>query len=266
MKSGYLPLGPALAALCLVLTTGCVGGGVPVPGETRTVDGIEFQWCPPGTFTMGSPSNEEFRSSDEVQHVVTISRGFWLGKYEVTQAQWEAVMDSNPSKFDGDERPVELVSWNDAQEFIDALNGAKGVAAPYRLPTESEWEYACRAGTTARFYWGDDPSDDDIDDYAWYGSNSGLASHDVGTKLPNAWGLHDMSGNVYEWCQDWYGAYPAGPVTNPQGPGSGGTRTFRGGGWSLPARTCRSAGRHSTEPDRELADLGFRLLLTNIPN
>jgi formylglycine-generating enzyme required for sulfatase activity len=266
MKSGYFPLGPALAALCLVLTTGCVGGGLPVPGETRTVDGIEFQWCPPGTFTMGSPSNEEDRNPDEPQHVVTISRGFWLGKYEVTQAQWEAVMDSNPSKFDGDDRPVELVSWNDAQEFIDALNDAKGVAAPYRLPTESEWEYACRAGTTARFYWGDDPFEDDIDDYAWYFDNNGLATNDVGAKLPNAWGLHDMSGNVYEWCHDRYGAYPAGPVTNPEGPAIGVYRVLRGGAWASNPANCRSAYRLYGTPDSQGDQIGFRLLLTDIPD
>ncbi len=264
MKSLFRVIGTASAALCLAFATSCAGGHI--PGETQTFDGIEFQWCPPGTYMMGSPSNETDREADETRHAVTITFGFWLGKYEVTQAQWKAVMGHNPSKFSYFDNPVEQVSWDDVQDFIDALNGAKGVAALYRLPTESEWEYACRAGTTSRFYWGDDPSYTAIDDYAWYSGNSASATHVVGGKMPNLWGLYDMSGNVYEWCQDRYGDYPVGGVTDPQGPGTGNTRVVRGGSWEASSESCRSANRESLVPANTSSDLGFRLVRMDVPN
>ncbi len=247
---------------CTAALPGCPPAG-PAPGETRTFDGIEFQWCPAGTFTMGSPEGEVDRDEDEVQHEVTLGRGFWLGRYEVTQAQWERVMGDNPSEFQGASRPVEMVSWDDAQDFIAELNASLVFSdAEYRLPTEAEWEYACRSGHAERFYWGNDADESDIDDYAWYGGNSGDQSHFVGGKLPNNWGLRDMSGNVDEWCQDSYSAYPAGPVTDPQGPEDGHNRVLRGGTWWAGSDACRSANRNYNDPTSQFDDYGFRLLRT----
>jgi formylglycine-generating enzyme required for sulfatase activity len=241
---------------------GCPAAG-PAPGETQIFDGIEFVWIPAGTFTMGSPADEVGRNPDETQHQVRISQGSWLGKYEVTQAQWIAVMGSNPSNFINAIHPVENVSWLDAQIFIATLNASKaGFGGPYRLPTESEWERAYRAGTTTRFYWGDDPTETDIDDYAWYTSNSGGETHDVGEKLPNGWGLYDMAGNVSEWCQDWFDTYPAGPVTDPQGPSSGTRRVLRGGAWNFSPGDCRAALRFGFSPIGGGVNIGFRLLRT----
>jgi len=245
-------------ALCIVFA-GCP----PQPGQTRVFDGIEFQWCPPGTFTMGSTCEEGHNPDEEPQHVVTLTRGFWLGRYEVTQAQWERVMGDNPSEFQSPSRPVEMVSWDDVQEFIAELNsGILFSGAEYRLPTEAQWEYACRAGAAERFYWGNDSNETEIDDYAWYEDNSDHQPHSVGEKLPNVWGLHDMSGNVSEWCQDWSGDYPDGPVTDPQGPDSGDWRVTRGAGWDYGAEFCRSADRNSNMPDSAFDDYGFRLLRT----
>ena len=225
--------------------------GDPNPGET--FDGVEFVWVPPGQFQMGSTSSE---ADDDEQPVtqVRISRGFWMGKYEVTQAQWQSVMGSNPSRFTncGGDCPVERVSWEDVQEFIGKLNARSG-GRPYRLPTEAEWEYAARAGTTEERY-------GDLDEIAWYDSNSGYTTHRVGEKAANAWGLHDMLGNVWEWVQDWYGSYPGGSVTDPTGPGSGSYRVLRGGGWFISARNCRSAYRGLISPGFRNGDLGFRLL------
>ncbi|MDP8242571.1 MAG: formylglycine-generating enzyme family protein [Candidatus Hinthialibacter antarcticus] len=223
---------------------------------------LKMELIPAGAFTMGSPSNESGRYSDEgPQHQVTLTNGFYMGKYEVTQAQWSAVMGSNPSSFSGMNNPVESVSWNDCQQFIEKLNGMN--QGTFRLPTEAEWEYACRAGTTTRFYWGDDPNNSQINQYAWYDSNSSSRTHEVGTKLPNPWELFDMSGNVWEWCQDWYGSYSSSaqidPV-GPLGPSSGSGRVIRGGGWDGGARSCRSALRGQGSPDYRGNRFGFRLL------
>ena len=204
---------------------------------------------------MGSTSTA---ADDDEQPVtqVRISRGFDLGKYEVTQGQWEAVMGSNPSYLNrcGLDCPVERVSWEDAQEFIGRLNAMDGEGT-YRLPTEAEWEYAARAGTTGDRY-------GNLDAIAWYDDNSGGRKHPVGQKAPNAWGLHDMLGNVWEWVEDWYGDYPGGSVTDPRGPASGSYRVRRGGGWRSGASNCRSAIRISATPGNRNSNLGFRLLRT----
>jgi formylglycine-generating enzyme required for sulfatase activity len=226
-------------------------GGVP----------LEMVLIPAGKFKMGDKDAGPI-------HEVTISRPFYLGKYQVTQAQWKVVMnapdeaksglwarltgnaaDNNPSYFKGDNLPVEQVSWKDTQEFCRKLG------PEYRLPTEAEWEYACRAGTTGDYA-------GNLDEMAWYDKNSGDKTHPVGQKKPNPWGLYDMHGNVWEWCQDWYGAYPDQAVTDPSGPTSGSCRVLRGGSWFHEAFSCRSAQRDSFTPDDRSHALGFRLSRT----
>ena len=223
-------------------------------GESRVFDGMEFVWVPAGEFRMGSTSPEAYSDEQPVTQV-RISRGFWLGQHEVTQAEWQGVMGSNPSAFDecGRSCPVEDVSWNDAQEFIGRLNGRAG-GNRYRLPTEAEWEYAARAGTTGDRY-------GNLDAIAWYRDNSGDRTHPVGQKAPNAWGLHDMLGNVTEWVEDWGDYYPGGVVTDPRGPVSGSVRVFRGGGRINVARDSRAPYRSGAGPSYDLF-LGFRLLRT----
>jgi formylglycine-generating enzyme required for sulfatase activity len=177
-----------------------------------------------------------------------------MGKYEVTQAQWERVMGSNPSRFTsaGASAPVEQVSWDDCQEFVRKVNTLVPGGA-FRLPTEAEWEYACRAGTTG-------PYAGNLDDLGWYGGNSENTTHAVGRKKANAWNLYDMHGNVWEWCSDWFGEqYPSWGVTDPAGPGSGSGRVCRGGGWINDARFCRSAGRSRNVPGIRYYYLGLRL-------
>ena len=222
---------------------------------TNSLD-MEFVWIPAGSFLMGSPGYEEGRLSSERQHEVRISQGFWMGKYEVTQGEWEAVMGSNPSFFDecGSRCPVETVSWNDVQEFIGRLN-ERETGPGYRLPTEAEWEYAARSGTTGARH-------GELDDVAWYSGNSGGSTHQVGQKRGNAWGLHDMLGNVWEWTGDWFGEYPAGRVTDSGGPSTGSRRVVRGGGWSINAGSVRSANRHRSSPGYRYRSIGFRLVRT----
>jgi len=177
--------------------------------------GMKFKLIPAGKFTMGGLLPIE---GDDA-HEVTLTKPFKMGVHEVTQAQYEQVMGSNPSKFEGADNPVENVSWLEALEFcrkLSALPAEKAAGNVYRLPTEAEWEYACRAGTTTQFSFGDD--DSDLGDYAWYADNSDDKTHPVGSKQPNAWGLYDMHGNVWEWCLDWHGDYPSGAVTDPTGP------------------------------------------------
>ncbi|MBN1847182.1 MAG: SUMF1/EgtB/PvdO family nonheme iron enzyme, partial [Deltaproteobacteria bacterium] len=193
--------------------------------------GMKFVYIFPGTFTMGSPANEKDRDDNELQHQVTLTKGFYMQTTEVTQGQWKDVMGNNPSYFKncGDDCPLESISWNDAQEFINRLNRKEG-AQKYRLPTEAEWEYACRAGSTTRFYFGD--SESDLGEYAWYDGNSGGKTHPLAQKRPNAWGLYDMHGNVWEWCEDWYGeTIHPGSVTDPIGASGGSYRVLRGGSW-----------------------------------
>ena len=222
--------------------------------KNSPIAGMEFVRVPAGEFLMGSTSEEAYDAEQPLTRV-RISRAFELGKHEVTQAEWEAVMGSNPSGFDecGGDCPVERVSWDDVQEFIGRLNAREG-GVRYQLPTEAEWEYAARAGTSGDRYGGD------LDAIAWYDGNSGGGTHPVGQKAPNAWGLHDMLGNVWEWVQDWYGEYPGGSVTDPQGPASGSYRVFRGGSWSRGARICRASYRNYNPPCIRLNLLGFRLL------
>ena len=256
--------------------------------------GIELVYIPAGTFTMGSPTTEADRGGDETQHQVTISHGFYLGKYEVTQAQWEKVTGKSPSHFKnaGAAAPVENVSWDDCQAFCEAAGSG------LRLPQEAEWEYACRAGTTTALYSGDikiisDRNAPALDPIAWYGGNSGVTyeggydssgwpekqedhkragTHPVGQKKPNAWGLYDMIGNVWEWCQDKSETYPAGPVTlkQPAGPagrekGDGAFRVVRGGGWLSSARFCRSAYRFGRGPDYRVTYFGLRVACSAPP-
>jgi formylglycine-generating enzyme required for sulfatase activity/GH43 family beta-xylosidase len=213
--------------------------------------GMYFVRIPAGTFTMGSPSDELGRFNHEgPQHQVTLTQSFYMQSTEVTQAQWEAVMGSNPSYFkDCGTCPVEQVSWDDVQEFIGKMN-QRGEGT-YSLPTEAQWEYAARAGSTTAFYNGgitvtDNSYDPNLDKIGWYGYNSSDKTHPVAQKTPNAWGLYDMSGNVYEWCQDWYGSYPSGAVTDPTGPSSGSEKVSRGGHWVNGAVRCRSAFRESS--------------------
>jgi len=201
---------------------------------------------------------------------VTISRGFWMGKYLVTQGEYLAVMSSNPSYFKGDtNRPVEEVTWFNATNYCGVLTQQELAAGRiptncvYRLPTEAEWEYACRAGTTTRFSYGDDPDYTNLTNYTWYFVNSGHTTNPVGQKLANPWGLYDMEGNVFEWCQDWYGVHPGGSVIDPQGPPAGSSRVIRGSGYGLDcARCCRSAFRgYIVKPGDTYNFIGFRVLL-----
>jgi formylglycine-generating enzyme required for sulfatase activity len=193
-------------------------------------------------------------ADEEPSHEVQITRGFEMGKYEVTQAQWYVVMDANPSHFNGPDLPVETVSWNDAQEFIGKLN-AMNDGYRYRLPTEAEWEYAARAGTTGAWA-------GDLDSMAWYRANSGVQTHPVGQKQPNAWGLHDMLGNVWEWCQDWYGENhdQNSPMSNPTGPSSGVFHVLRGGDFGLFATDAPFALRFGYLPEIRYPSAGFRLV------
>ncbi len=237
------------------------------PGDKTITNslGMKFVKIPAGSFTMGSPSSEPDRDSDETQHRVTISNSFYMQTTEVTQGQWKAVMGSNPSKFSdcGNECPVEMVSWDDVQEFIKSLN-RKGEGT-YRLPTEAEWEYAARAGTTTPFSFGSCLSTDQANyngNYPLEGCSKGTYRQkpvSVGSFSPNAYGLYDMHGNVWEWCADWKGDYPSGSVTDPTGPSSGSPRVIRGGSWSNIAQYCRSADRLSVTPGPRNYILGFRL-------
>jgi formylglycine-generating enzyme required for sulfatase activity len=227
--------------------------------------GMKLRLVPAGDFLMGSPGTESVRENQETQHRVSITKPFYLGVTEVTQEQYQKVMGTNPSQFMGPQNPVEQVSWADAVEFcgkLSAMPAEKTAGHVYRLPTEAEWEYACRSGTTTAYSFGDDASR--LGDYGWFEGNSELSTHPVGEKKPNAWGLYDMHGGVYEWCQDWYGAYPSGSATDPTGATSGSLRVFRGGGWDDDARRCRSALRFRITPEFRSSSLGFRVLRSSI--
>ena len=211
-----------------------------------------------GTFIMGATAEQ--KNTDKLEkpaHSVTLS-SFYIGKYEVTQSLWKAVMGSNPSHFEGDNLPVENVSWNDCQTFLRKLNAMTG--KNFRLPTEAEWEFAARGGNRNRGY--QYSGSNVLSDVAWYADNSGSKTHNVGAKAPNELGIYDMSGNVWEWCQDWKKSYSSSPQTNPKGPSSGSSRVYRGGSWILSARGCRVASRDCFTPDYGGIDLGLRLALS----
>jgi len=228
--------------------------------------GMTFNLILPGTFTMGSPSDELYRDDNETEHEVTLTTRFYMQTTEVTQGQWEAIMGSNPSTFTscGSDCPVENVSWEDVQTFLTALNSMG--EGTYRLPTEAEWEYAARAGSTSAFANGDITAeqctyDSNLDAMGWYCYNGSSTTHPVALKDANAWGLYDMHGNVYEWVQDWYGTYPTDLVTDPTGPASGTDRVLRSGSYNYYARYCRSANRNTHSPDYSYSSGGFRLVL-----
>jgi len=223
--------------------------------------GMKFVLIPAGTFMMGPDEEDEGWIGDsETLHQVTITKPFYLQTMPVTQKQWESVMGKNPSHFKGHgSLPVENVSWSAVQRFILALNEIEG-AKRYRLPTEAEWEYACRAGSSAEFCFGDDPSV--LGEYAWYEENSDRRTHPVGRKKPNAWRLYDMHGNVWEWVKDFYADYPGGSVTDPVGRSRGFGHVFRGGSCYVPSEYCRSAVRGYNDPGNRSHPIGFRLLRT----
>ncbi len=240
-----------------------------------TINGVKFEMVliKAGSFMMGSSESENGRDDNEVQHRVTLTQDFYMGKYEVTQEQWVTIMGKNPSEFIGDKKPVENVSWEDAQRFIEKLNARddmKNSRMKFRLPTEAEWEYACRAGTTTVYSFGNKLNGDRANckgNYP-YGTNEKGAylgrTTEVGCYAPNAWGLYDMHGNVSEWCEDWYGDYSNGAVTDPTGPASGSYRVWRGGSWNYSARGCRSAFRGNGHLTRRLDIFGFRLVLAPV--
>ena len=233
------------------------GNEISIPVKNGiTIDMVKVE---AGTFMMGATSEMQNPWDDEKPvHQVTLTNDYYMGKYEVTQALWQAVMGSNPSKFKGDDLPVEKVSWNDCQEFISKLNGLTGKM--FRLPSEAEWEYAARGGKKSRGFQYSGSSN--ISDVAWYDGNSGSKTHLVGTKQANELGLYDMCGNVLEWCQDWYGSYVSSSQTNPTGAVSGSYRVYRGGSWYRNARYCRSSFRNGVAPDFRGIDLGLRLVLS----
>jgi formylglycine-generating enzyme required for sulfatase activity len=227
-------------------------------------DGIKMELVlvPAGKFLMGSPETEKQRNPNEgPQHEVTISKAFYMGKYVVTLEQYQKITGVNPNHFKGPNVPVEQISWFDARDFCVKLSAVCGRTV--RLPTEAEFEYACRAGSTTAYYFGDDETK--LGDYAWYGSNSNKMMHPVGEKKPNAWGLYDMHGNVWEWCQDLYEEYPAGPVTDPQGATQGTLRDLRGGGWGNNAAHSRSAHRGAHDPDHRGDPRGCRVVVPVSP-
>ena len=251
-------------------------------GEERDDNGLKmkFVWCPPGQFTMGSPKSEEGRDSDEDPVHVRLTKGFWIGKYEVTQGEWERVMGTTPWKGkrlvkEGSRYAATYVSWEDAMEFVAKLTTQERQAGRlpagwrYTLPTEAQWEYACRAGTQTAYGFGGDASR--LSEYAWWGGIIGDGNakteqyaHEVGLKKANAWGLHDMHGNVLEWCRDWYRATLPGGV-DPEQATPASPRVIRGGSWSSRAVFCRSAYRSRVEPGVRSSSLGFRVVRSSEP-
>ena len=243
-----------------------------LPKEITNSLGMKLVLIPKGTFQMGSPIEEDGAGDDKAQHQVTISKDYYLGVYEVTQALYEKVMGSNPSYFqkrvirksDSSMYPVEYVSWEHAVEFCKKLSDLpeeKKAGRVYRLPTDAEWEYACRAGSKSAYSFGE--SSKSLGDYAWFDGNSNNQTHPVGEKKANAWGLYDMHGNVWEWCSDWYADYPKGAVSDPVGPREGSFRVIRGGCWGIGAASCRSAFRRRGNPSDRDYYFGFRVALSS---
>lgn len=242
------------------LATPVEAGAAAVIGASDE-DKIRVRWIPAGRFQMGSPGSEADRSADETPHEVVLNRGYFIAETECTQGLWSAVMGSNPSVFKGNDRPVETVDWQAASEFCRKLTerhrNSRLLPELWRwnLPTEAQWEYACRAGSTSAYA-------GDLDAVAWFRGNSGLQTHPVKTKRANPWGLHDMHGNVWEWCRDWYREYPNGSVTDPTGSSSGTDRVIRGGCWDCGAGTCRSASRLWNSSSSAHHYHGFRPVLS----
>lgn len=228
--------------------------------KTYTANGVSFDMMmvKAGTFTMGATSEmKDPYSNEKPTHQVTLTNDYYIGKTEVTQALWMAVMGNNPSYFKGDNLPVECVSWDDCQKFISKLNSLTG--QNFRLPTEAEWEFAARGGNNSNHY--QYSGSNELGDVAWYYGNSGRKTHAVATKQPNELGLYDMSGNVWEWCSDWYGNYSSSSQTNPTGPSVGFCRVLRGGSWGCNAWFCRSSYRFSNAPGSSYSSFGLRLVL-----
>jgi formylglycine-generating enzyme required for sulfatase activity len=251
---------PAVAAVSAAVPPNSSAGqvmSVKLPGGVV----MKFCYCPPGNFKMGSPPNEKYRRGNEDQVGVKLSKGYWLAQTECTQAQWVAVMGGNPSNFNGDDLPVEKVSWDDVQKFITKLNDAKTLPAGWKaaLPTEAQWEYACRAGTKTVYSFGDTLNAKQANIANTLEKTSAVASYPA-----NAWSLYDMPGNVWEWCEDWYGEKLVGG-TNPTGTPSGSYRVRRGGDWSNSADYCRVANRDSHDPTHGRSYIGFRVALSSVP-
>ena len=231
--------------------------------DPRPTGPAGFVWIAPGKFMMGSPVSEPDRKSDEAQHTVTLTQGYWMSDHETTQAEYQLVMESNPSNWKGESLPVETVSWNDAVAYCQKLTERERAGGritsqqAYRLPTEAEWEYAARAGTAGPRY-------GELNSIAWWSGNSGSETHAVKQKAANAWGLYDMLGNVWEWCGDRYGDYPTGSVTDPKGPSSGFDRVSRGGCWLNDAGQVRSAIRNRLPPGYLIIGFGFRPVLSDV--
>ena len=222
--------------------------------------GMELVLIPAGSFRMGGDKKlEQAEDHETPRHIVKISNTFYMGKYEVTQSQWSEIMNNNPSEFKEDIRPVERVTWNDVQEFIQQLNN-KEETNKYRLPTEAEWEYAARADTESTYCFSGDIQI--LSQYAWYRKNSAGKTHPIGQLKPNAWGLYDIHGNVHEWCQDWFDKnyYSQSPSNSPLGPSSGLAKVSRGGDWGNEDWYCRCASRSLSSPNRRSNRLGFRLV------
>jgi formylglycine-generating enzyme required for sulfatase activity len=239
----------AVLAAALLAAPGCSSQAEPPKELTLDLGGgvaMKLVLIPAGKFTMGEEGD---------LHEVTLSKPFYMGVTEVTQAQYQAIMGENPSDFKGETNPVETVAWNEATEFCKKVS--EKTRQEVRLPTEAEWEYACRAGSKTRFCFGD--AREGLGDYAWYNANSGNTTHPVGQKKPNAWGLYDMHGNVFEWCSDWYGEYAAGPAADPTGPATGSDRVLRGGCWFSNPLPCRSAGRLASGQGHRHTINGFGL-------
>ena len=249
------PPPPGASVIKLLMTPDPLALGDPMVNSV----GMVLVPIPAGQFQMDTPRSEQGRPPGETQRLVQTTKPFYLSAYEVTQRQYEQVMEDNPSYNEGANKPVEQVSWNDAVAFCDKLSDQEGVK--YRLPTEAEWEYACRVGTTTAYSFGDDPSQ--LGKYAWYDANSSRTTHTVGEKTPNGWGLFDMHGNVWEWCQDRYSVHVNwSVVSDPTGPASGRFRVLRGGSFRVPPENGRSVYRFTNLSDNRVSNNGFRLART----
>lgn len=252
----------------IACAAGNVSGREPAKEITNSL-GMKLLLIPKGTFTMGSPAAEKERFDNEFEHRVTIGHDYYLGVHEVTQAQYQMVLGENPSRFQGDtvegdtsSHPVESVSWDDAVEFcrrFSARPEERSAGRVYRLPTEAEWEYACRAGNAAAFCFGDEEAG--VGEHGWSAENSQHQTHPIAQKKPNRWGLYDMHGNVWEWCSDRFGDYPKGAVTDPHGAAKGIDRVVRGGCWVNLAMDCRSASRRRYAPTLRDGYFGLRLAM-----